>query len=108
MKYYKKIIGLGTSVTTIASDHATKITSAWDHRLTISKGTATVGTVTVKVKMRGANGLTVLKDPSVAISKDLSALTEPYTYIFPADMEAWEITATGVTGLFEVVVSGRD
>jgi hypothetical protein len=101
--------GLTTGATEILSDRYNKMNMAWENRITVSKGTASAGTIGIEIKMNNASAWNDLQEDGNNISIDLSSITDPVTYGFSGDIEGWKITASSVSdGTFNVSVAGSN
>ncbi len=85
-------------VVTLTATQIPTLAAVWQNRITISKGTATSGTLGIKIKLVGATAYSTLLENGSAVVVNFASITEPTTYVFDGDIEGWQITPTSVVG----------
>jgi len=94
-------------VVTLTATQIPTLAAAWQNRITISKGTATSGTLGIKIKLVGATAYSTLLENGSPIVVNFASITEPATYVFDGDIEGWQITPTSVVGAYDISVAGH-
>lgn len=94
-------------VVTLTATQIPTLAAVWQNRITISKGTATSGTLGIKIKLVGATAYSTLLENGSAVVVNFASITEPATYVFDGDIEGWQITPTSVVGAYNISVAGH-
>ena len=94
-------------VVTLTATQIPTLAAVWQNRITISKGTATSGTLGIKIKLVGATAYSTLLENGSAVVVNFASITEPATYVFDGDIEGWQITPTSVVGAYDISVAGH-
>ena len=94
-------------VVTLTATQIPTLAAVWQNRITISKGTATSGTLGIKIKLVGATAYSTLLENGSVVVVNFASITEPATYVFDGDIEGWQITPTSVVGAYDISVAGH-
>ena len=94
-------------VVTLTATQIPTLAAVWQNRITISKGTATSGTLGIKIKLVGATAYSTLLENGSAVVVNFASIAVPATYVFDGDIEGWQITPTSVVGAYDISVAGH-